>query len=145
MKAVFRSKIDRRLIWMPLAMPGVVLLALFTAPHGSRLTWIATAMLFCAAVIVCWIFAATYYELSADEIVAHCGPFSWHVPLADIAGIHESRTVRSGPALSMDRLEIVHGRGKVLVISPADKAGFVTAAERRVAALRSKAGPKPEK
>ena len=145
MNAIFRSKIDRGFIWIPLAMPGVLLLALFTAPHGSRLPWIPVATLFSATVIVCWIFAATYYELSADEIVAHCGPFSWHVPLAEIAGIHESRSVRSGPALSMDRLEIVYGRGKVLVISPADKAGFITAAERRMAALRSTAGPKPDR
>jgi hypothetical protein len=146
MNAVFRSKIDGGFIWIPLAMPAVTLLALFTAPHGTRLAWIPVGTLFFATVIVCWTFAATYYELSVDQLVAHCGPFSWRVPLARVTAILESKTIRSGPALSMDRLEIVHDGGKVLVISPADKAGFLAAIQPRVAALRPAAAePKPKR
>ena len=137
MKAVFRSKIDRGLLWIPLAMPAAALVILFTAPQGSRALWIPVGMLFLAAAIVCWTFAATYYELSDDQLAAHCGPFTWHVPLAEVTGIHESNSVRSGPALSLDRLEILYGGGKVLLISPADKAGFVAAVEQRMTALRS--------
>lgn len=145
MSAVFRSKIDGRFIWIALAMPAVALVALFTTPQGNRVLWIPLGMLFLATVVVCWIFVATYYELQRDELVAHCGPFRWHVPLPEVTGIHESNSVRSGPALSMDRLEIIYGSGKVLLISPADKAGFAAAMQRRVAALRSEAALRVEK
>ena len=144
MNAVFRSKIDGGFIWIALAMPVIAFVALFTAPQGNRLLWIPVGVLFLAAVIVCWTFLATYYELQGDQLVAHCGPFSWRVPLAEVTDIHESSSVRSGPALSMDRLEIAYGDGKVLVISPADKAGFVAAARRRMTALRSGAAARVE-
>jgi hypothetical protein len=136
MNTVFRSKIDGGFIWIALAMPGVAFVALFTAPQGNRLLWIPVGMLFLAAIVVCWIFIATYYELQGDQLVAHCGPFSWRVPLAEVTDIRESKSVRSGPALSMDRLEVVYGGGKVLLISPADKSGFVATVRRRMAAQR---------
>ena len=145
MNAVFRSKVDGRFIWIALAMPIVAFVALFTAPQGNRLLWVPLGMLLLATVIVCWMFAATYYELRGDQLVTHCGPFRWRIPLAEVSDIRESNSARSGPALSMDRLEIVYGGDKVLVISPADKTRFVAAAERRMAALRSAAAePKPE-
>ena len=137
MSAVFRSKIDRGFIWIPLAMPGLALLALSTTPHGDCLAWIPVATLLFVTLVVCWTFVATYYELSADELVARCGPFRWRVPLAEVTGVRESRTLRSGPALSMDRLEVLYGNGKVLVISPADKAGFVAAVQQRMPRLSS--------
>ena len=140
MNAVFRSKIDGGFIWIPLAMPAVTLLALFTAPHGTHLAWIPVGTLLFATVVVCWTFAATYYELSADQLVAHCGPFSWCVPLARVTAVHESHTMRSGPALSLDRLEIVYDGGKVLVISPADKAGFLSAIQQRANLLSKRDG-----
>ena len=137
MNTVFRSKIDGGFVWIALAMPGIAFVALFTAPQGNRLLWVPVGMLFLAAAIICWIFIATYYELKRDQLVIHCGPFSWRIPLAEVSGIHESDSVRSGPALSMDRLEIVFGGGKVLVVSPADKGRFVAAVQQRMAALRS--------
>jgi len=142
MNAVFRSKIDGRFGWIALAMPGVALVALFTAPAGNRLLWIPVSMVFLAAVLVCWIFISTYYELRQDQLVARCGPFIWRVPLAEVTAVRESSSARSGPALSMDRLEIVYRGGRVLVISPADKAGFLAALRRLAVGLApSTAGP----
>lgn len=145
MSAVFRSKIDGGFIWVALALPAVAFLALFSAPQSNRLLWIPVGVLFLAAIVVCWIFVATYYELQSDQLVAHCGPFSWHVPLAEVRDIRESNSIRSGPALSMDRLEVVYGSGKVLVISPADKSAFVAAVRRRMAAPRSDSALRVEK
>jgi len=145
MKAVFRSKVDSVFVWIALAMPAVAFVALFTAPQGNRLLWIPVGTLFLAAFIVCWTFVSTYYELQDEQLVAHCGPFAWRIPLAEVTGIQESKSVRSGPALSMDRLEVAYDGGKVLVISPADKALFVAAFQRRMAALKSGApGTTPE-
>jgi hypothetical protein len=146
MDAVFRSKVDGGFVWVAMAMPGLAFVAFFTAPHGTRLVWLPVSMLFLAAIVVCWTFVATYYELKDDQLVAHCGPFTWHIPLAEVSAIHESSSARSGPALSLDRLEVIYGGGKVLVISPADKARFLATVQRRMAALRSgPAGPEPER
>ena len=142
MNAVFRSKIDAGFTLIALAMPCVALVALFTAPPGKHLVWIPVVMVFLVAAFVCWIFVATYYELREEELVAHCGPFTWRVPLASVIDVRESNTARSGPALSMDRLEIVYGDGRMLIVSPADKVRFLTALSRRTAAVSaSAAGP----
>lgn len=136
MKAVYRSKIDGKLRGLALLLPGVAVMALFTSPRGSPLLWLPVALVFLAALIVCWILMSTYYELRTGELVARSGPFTWRIPLAEVTDVRESSSVRSGPALSMDRLEITYGAGRVLMISPADKADFLAALRRRVPRLR---------
>jgi hypothetical protein len=137
MRAIFRSKVDGKLTWPGLLLPGVALVALFTTPRGSPLLWLPVGLVFVAALLVCWILVSTYYELRADELVAHCGPFTWRIPLAEVTDVRESSSVRSGPALSMDRLEIVYRGGRVLMISPADKAEFLAAVRQRAPQLRT--------
>ena len=137
MKAVFRSKVDGKIKGLGLLLPGVALMALFTSPRGNLLLWLPVALVFLAALIVSWILMSTYYELQAGELVAHSGPFTWRIPLTEVTDVRESSTVRSGPALSMDRIEIIYGGGRVLVISPADKAEFLAAMQRRAPGLHT--------
>jgi PH (Pleckstrin Homology) domain-containing protein len=131
MTPIFRSKVDGRLKWIGILMPCTALAALFGAQPGNRLLWIPVGTVCLATVLVSWILMSTYYELSREQLIAHCGPFTWRIALADICEIRESNSVRSGPALSMDRLEITCRGGKVLLISPADKAGFLGALRQR--------------
>lgn len=100
-------------------MPGAALLARLTAQPGSALLWITLALTCLAAVIVCWIFLATYYEVLSTALVAHCGPFTWRIPLREIDAIRDSSSTRSGPALSLDRLEITHVQGAPCRHAPA--------------------------
>ncbi|HVS76196.1 MAG TPA: PH domain-containing protein [Steroidobacteraceae bacterium] len=137
MRALFRSKVDGRFKWIALAMPCVALLALLTGPRGGgRLMWIPAGIVALVAVIVCWIFLATYYELEGDRLLTRCGPFTWSIPLADVTDVRESSSVRSGPALSLDRLQVTCRDGRALLISPADKAGFMAALRRRAPHLQ---------
>lgn len=135
MTAVFRSKVDGKFRWLALLLPAAALVALFTSPRGSPLLWLPVGLVFLAAMTVCWITVSTYYELQAGEFVAHCGPFTWRIPLTEITDVRESSSVRSGPALSMDRLEIVYRGGRALMISPADKAQFLAAVRRHAPQL----------
>jgi len=135
MNAVFRSKVDGKFKWIAFAMPAVAVVALLTASPAGHLLWIPVGAVVLAAMTVCWIFVSTYYELRGEELVTHCGPFTWRIPLAEVTAVRESKSVRSGPALSMDRLEIVHGPGRVLIISPADKERFLAALRRRAPVL----------
>jgi Bacterial PH domain len=133
--AVFRSKIDGTVKCAALLLPCVALLALFTAPRGNDLLLIPIGLGFLATALVCWILLSTCYELQVDSLVVRCGPCIWRIPLAEVTDIRESNSVRSAPALSMDRLEVVYGGGRTLIISPADKERFVAALQRRAVAL----------
>jgi hypothetical protein len=136
MTIVFRSKVDAKLWAIGLAMPAVALIAIITSPRLSNgLLWLPVIATVFVAAIVVWVVLSTYYEFQGDALVAHSGPFSWRIPLKEISAVRESSSMRSGPALSMERLEIVFGAGRVLLISPEDKAGFLAALRRRAPQL----------
>lgn len=132
MSLLFRSRVDGKLKWLALMLPGAALVALFAPPHRGHMVWIPAVSMLPAALLVCWILFATYYEIRGGELVVHSGPFTWRIALAEITAIRESDSVRSGPALSMDRLAVVYRGGRVLNISPADKAGFLAAIRRHM-------------
>jgi hypothetical protein len=141
MKATFRSKVDSNLKVAGLAMPCVVLVAIGTnARHNGAVLVLLAAMTALVAAVVVWTVLSTYYEFTSDVLVAHSGPFSWRIPLEEISNVRESHSVRSGPALSMDRLELTWGTGRVLLISPEDKAGFLAVLHRRAPQLISSTG-----
>ena len=90
------------------------------------------------AAFVLWITFVTYYELAHDELVVHSGPFTWRIPFAEINAVRPTNSSRSGPAMSMDRLEILFGSGRSILVSPAEKEAFLTQLQRRVPRLASK-------
>ncbi len=145
MNTRYRSKIDGRMWFVGLAMPCVALIAVGTSAgrNDGPVLLLALLTTLVAAVVV-WIVLSTYYEFTADQLVAHSGPFSWRIPLEDVTAVRESNSVRSGPALSLDRLEIAWGGRHVLLISHEDKSGFLAALRRRVphlAALETRGRP----
>ena len=93
----------------------------------------AVSVMLLVVALVVWVVMSTYYEFEPAALVAHSGPWSWRIAFADIVSVRESRSSRSGPALSMDRLEIEYRPGRVLLLSPADKAGFLAELRRRTA------------
>ena len=134
--AFFRSKVDGKLTAVGFAIPGVAILAFALSPKNSMsVLWLPLALTALVAILVLWVMLSTYYEFQGEVLVAHSGPFSWRVPMQDIIAVRESNSARSGPALSMDRLEITFGAGRVLLISPADKPGFLAALHRRAPRL----------
>jgi hypothetical protein len=134
--AFFRSKVDGKLTAIGIAIPGAAILAIALSPKNSlSVLWLPLTLIALVTVFVLWVMLSTYYEFQGEVLVAHSGPFSWRVPLQDIVAVRESNSVRSGPALSMDRLEITFGAGRVLLISPADKPGFLAALHRRAPRL----------
>jgi hypothetical protein len=103
----------------------VALVAVASGPRlATGLLWLPIILTVLVAAIVAWVVLSTYYEFEGDLLVAHSGPFSWRIPVKEISGVRESTSVRSGPALSMDRIEIAFGDGRVLLISPATRRAF---------------------
>jgi Bacterial PH domain len=136
MTAMFRSKIDGKFKAVAFIMPCVALVAIATSPRVAAL-WVPAIATVLITIVVVWVTLATYYEFEGEALVAHSGPFSWRIALKDISAVRESNSVRSGPALSMDRLEITYRGGRVLLISPEDKPGFLAALRHRAPQLTS--------
>lgn len=76
--------------------------------------------------LVLWLLSRTYYEVGPDALVATSGPFHWSLPLTSIRSLSPTRSARSAPALSLNRIAVRHTRGTLLV-SPRNQAGFVRA------------------
>jgi len=76
------------------------------------------------------IFARTHYTVADGDLRIVSGPFGWTIALSEITSIEPSRNLLSSPALSIDRLKVSYGKRKFVLISPADKAGFLAAVER---------------
>jgi hypothetical protein len=132
MTTLFRSKIDAKLKAVGFAAPCIAILALVTSGGlTSPLALLPMTITVLVAAIVLWVVLDTCYEFQGDALVVRSGPFSWRIFLKDISAVRESNSLRSGPALSMDRLEITRRNGRAMLISPQDKAGFLATLHRR--------------
>jgi len=126
---VFPSKVDRWLL-------VVLAIALgFTATAGLRGLGVggpagslaALGLLVIGCGLPLWMFFSTRYVIDAETLTVRCGPFRWQIPLADITAVEPTRNPLSSPALSLDRLAIRYADDRRLMVSPADKRGFLDA------------------
>ncbi len=109
--------------WLGLLIWGLVLLAAIPAllkPGKGQFIIMIAVILF-----VGWIWFGTGYEISDGELKIRCGPFRQRIPLQEIKEIKKTRSPLSSPACSLDRMEIKYGQSKRVMISPADKEGFI--------------------
>lgn len=120
----FRSKIDPWLI--------VIILASFVFP--AFLSWghseaFRTAIIIGAILwaFLFWLVFMTRYVVKGDELIVYGGIYKINIPLKDIISVESSKSLLAGPALSPDRLQIIYGDYKSVLVSPKDRAGFLTA------------------
>ncbi len=119
---VFPSKRDP---WLT----AVLLLAALVSASAAlppAPTWLS-GLLVATAVVLAWIWLGTRYTVTSSELIINSGPFRWKVPLASIREVTPSRLALSSPALSLDRLLIRYGHGGFVLVSPADRQGFLKA------------------
>lgn len=133
MDADFRSKIDLWLVAVCVAIPIVVLE--FFVEDTTVSDWSADVIAYGIVALVLLLFAWTYfttrYRFTAEFLLVKSGPFAWTIPLRSITKVEPSHSPVSSPALSLDRLAI-HYDGKMLMVSPADKQGFMTELKKRM-------------
>jgi len=128
----FPSKIDA---WMAVLM-AVLAVGVFIATPIELLTGaphLKGPLLLgaCVMLLPFWVLADTRYVLDHDQLLIRSGPFRWRIPITDITSVVATRDPASGPALSFDRLRVSYGRGRAIMISPADKDAFLHALESR--------------
>ncbi len=128
---VFRSGISA-LVFVPifalvLGLSGVFAFQIIT----TQATALAPGLLILIAVgaFLIWILQ-THYIIGDGKLKIIAGPFRQTVALADIIDATPTRSPLSAPAASLDRLEVRTKDGLSVVISPADKQGFLAALDR---------------
>jgi len=129
-RAVFYSKLDIWLAIVLLATVGILFWAVFSYVRGlNEFTWGAVihagGQVMMAALVISML-TNTRYVVGESALIVWSGPIRWSLPYSASLTYRETKTVFAAPALSMDRLE-VHMGDRGIVISPADKEGFLRA------------------
>ncbi len=126
LKRVYRSKVDGPIaVVTVLSMLVLVYLGASLPGQLHGLAWAVRLTGFCGLGLCVWTLLGTYYTVDSTKLTAYSGPFHWTVALHDIRSVQSARDLRSSPALSLDRLRIEFGPGRVLLVSPREKAQFL--------------------
>jgi PH (Pleckstrin Homology) domain-containing protein len=135
---VFKSKVDLWLVAVVFGIPLVIIGIMIGAGVGTRDArppLLAIPVVIVVYAFVAWIFRATDYRIDGATLVIRSAFLRWKIPIADIRTITPTHNPLSSPALSLDRLEIRHDGGDILV-SPADKQGFIDSLRKVNPAIR---------
>jgi hypothetical protein len=132
----FRSGIDAKSVAMGVGVPMSLALVFIANGllFGAPLWWALLPLMLAVAVFV-WLLASTSYAFEGTTLRVRSGPFRWRIPLEQIFAVGETDSVRSAPAMSMDRLEIRFADGDRMLVSPRDKAGFLAELRRQAPQL----------
>ena len=129
-KQVFRSKVD----WWVRLLLGFAIAGVFVAMgsvvlEGADPVVTTVTILACIAGLALFVsvLLGTAYTVDRGVLLIRCGPFRWRVAIDSITAVEETRNPLSSPALSLDRLRIRYGKRRQVMVSPADKAGFLKA------------------
>lgn len=124
---VFKSKIDKWLLFCLILSIVACLLGAFVALKvGGSVNYVfAVFFLVMGAGFPLWIMMSTRYIVNAENLEIASGPFTWNIPIESITALRDSQSASASPALSLDRLEIIYGEDKSILVSPEDKMKFI--------------------
>jgi hypothetical protein len=134
----FKSKVDRWLLYLLIAVMVFEVVVMSVAATQADTALEATTLVMAALVVAGLLgsmLIGTHYTVEGNTLRIACGPFRWKVAVDAIESVEPTRNPLSSPALSLDRLRIQYGKRRILV-SPADKAGFLRAIGRDPADAR---------
>lgn len=129
--SVYRSKVDAWYIGicaLVFVMMTVALVVASKSLDGDKAV-VGSVIAIGVIALVAWVTLSTSYTLDDHELIVRSGPITTRIDVRTISSIGPATgagRLRSSPALSLDRLLIVHGAGKSVMISPADSQRFLT-------------------
>ena len=126
----FRSKVDRWIFVLLIIVIVGQVIAVGSAALQADDPLATTGMILAMVGVVglmFWLLVGTYYTVERGIIRIVSGPFRWKVPIDDITSVTATRSPLSSPALSLDRICIRYGKRRRIMISPADRDGFLKA------------------
>jgi hypothetical protein len=126
----FRSKVDRWIFVLLIIVIIGQVIAVGSAALQADDPLATTGMILAMVGVVglmFWLLVGTHYTVERGIIRIVSGPFRWKVPVDDITSVTATRSPLSSPALSLDRICIRYGKRRRIMISPADRDGFLKA------------------
>ena len=74
-----------------------------------------------------WMWFGTSYKIEEELLKIKSGPFRSTMNIEDIKRLKATKTLLAGPALSIDRIEILYNKYDLAIISPKNKTEFIRA------------------
>ena len=126
MRQVYHSKLDIWLILLMVICTASAVIFTVQLAQWKELLLVRIGILLMAALVATplWLILTTRYILNHQAMSIICGPFKWRIPYATIDDIQDTQSLRTSPALSLDRLAIHYGQVHQIVISPRGKQQF---------------------
>lgn len=88
--------------------------------------WLGLAIVGLVGLFIVSFFKSTYYTIYPNgKLKIVCSFFRKTIDIKQITVAKRSNSLLSGPALSLDRMEIVYNLGKRIIISPENPEKFV--------------------
>jgi len=115
---VHKSKID---FWLAFLILGMSVFPIALALMLGGPIWPSVILCGGLVVFMVWLYVATRYVVTKDEVTIHAGLYKVIIPISSITSIIPSKSVLASPAFSLDRLEISYGDNSKMLISPRDK------------------------
>lgn len=128
----YRSKKDTWLvallcgITLLLFALGILYLFLPGIPRGAA--WLVLFIGIAMGALFLALMTTTYYEITPAALVVHSVGLHREIPLGAIQQVFPTRNPLTGPALSLDRLQVDYstgGQARFTLISPEDKLSFM--------------------
>lgn len=117
----FKSKVD---LWLAAVLFGSVALCFFPVFfEGGLIIGLAVGIPMAVFIFLQWV--NTKYYIRDEHVVIKGILKDTLIPISSITSVRPTRNPLSAPALSMDRLEINHGKYDFALISPLEKERFV--------------------
>ncbi|WP_186673837.1 PH domain-containing protein [Sporosarcina sp. BP05] len=127
----FPSKKD---IWLAFIIWGVILSIILVyifggEPIGWQIITYKSVLGYIMSLLIIglllWLWFGTGYKVEEGFIKIRYGPFRNTVKIEEVKKLSATKNPLAAPALSIDRIEILHGKYNMAIVSPKNKTDFI--------------------
>lgn len=86
---------------------------------------IISVLLLAISLFLLWSWFSTYYVLKDDHLLIKSGPFKKVIKYTSMKSLQKTANPLSGPAWSLQRIEIIYRRYSVTLVSPRNRDQFI--------------------
>lgn len=128
MNKVYKSKKDQWLVWITWFSNIVIIVSVIYLFYIEGITTYSLVYGISMILVVLFLYfllRLTYYVITDTELRVRSFFFKWNIRIDTIKKIFPTNNMLSSPALSLDRLMIIYGDEKKIMISPENKNEFL--------------------
>ncbi|MFO1494948.1 MAG: PH domain-containing protein [Lysobacterales bacterium] len=131
MSTTYKSEVDTWILVVLVATMTICTMASIAVVFSGRPApwWVICLIVGLGIVLPVWLLFGTKYTLDTKLLKVQSGPMMWHILIEDITSISATDSVRSAPALSLNRLLVNYGAKCCIMISPRNRKKFLAEIE----------------